>query len=473
MRRWVGIGGTFLFVGCQTSRPAAPPSTPAPPLAVAPAASPNAVQQVRYTEPAGTTALTLDAAIAACLQADPRLRGGYEMIAQANADLLRASTPPNPEMFIDGQLLPLTRPFTPERPGGPTQVDLQFLYGIDWFVFGKRAAAVASAQLGVRVSESEYADRVRQRVTETALAYYDVVEAKALVDLARQDVENSEKVESLVQKSVQAGFLSGVDLSRIRLDLLAHRRSLRDAEASLAGAKARLRARLGRSDGDANFEVAGMTAGVVPIDPLPADQAFAVAIDHRPDLAALRWRLAQAQADVEVERRRAYPKVEPLVGWTKQYQRSIGFSDSDTYAVGLTVGLPIVDRNQGGRARAASEAVQSGCELAAGEVELRAELEAVIADLRASRANADAVTQEQLGLAASVRDKITEAYRAGERPLLDVLDAQRNYHETYRQFVTSRANYWRALARYQSALGQQVTPQTATRPASLPEPSQP
>jgi cobalt-zinc-cadmium efflux system outer membrane protein len=57
-----------------------------------------------------------------------------------------------------------------------------------------------------------------------------------------------------------------------------------------------------------------------------------------------------------------------------------------------------------------------------------------------------------------VRDSINKAYEAGGRPLIDVLDAQRNYRETYRLFIESRANLGRAEARYHALLGRKVTP---------------
>jgi len=45
---------------------------------------------------------------------------------------------------------------------------------------------------------------------------------------------------------------------------------------------------------------------------------------------------------------------------------------------------------------------------------------------------------------------------AGGRPLLDVLDAQRNFRDTYRTYITSRATYWREVYQYGAAIGQQV-----------------
>src|SRR5262249_9728657 len=107
--------------------------------------------------------LTFDQIIGATLVADPKIRAGLETIQQANADLWTSSLVPNPTLLADGLLLPLRR-FTPDRTGGPPQTDVLVSYPIDWFLFGKRVAAMASASLGVRQAEFDYADLVRQRV---------------------------------------------------------------------------------------------------------------------------------------------------------------------------------------------------------------------------------------------------------------------------------------------------------------------
>ena len=120
--------------------------------------------------------------------------------------------------------------------------------------------------------------------------------------------------------------------------------------------------------------------------------------------------------------------------------------------------LPFFDRNQGNRSRAMSIAVQQRFELQTGLVELRSEVIQADQELRTALANAKAVAEEQLKLAGEVRDSLNKAYEAGGRPLIDVLDAQRNYRETYRLFIESRANLGRAGVRFNATLGRKVTP---------------
>lgn len=403
------------------------------------------------------SAVTLDQAIQLCLTNDPRIRAGLEIVNQSRGDAWTASLRPNPELNVAGGLLPLSRRFTPDDPAGPSEFDVGVSYGIDWFLFGKRAAAMASATAGVCVSEAEYADLVRKRVTETALAFYDVLEAQGLLDLARRDLENLERVEAMTRKAVANGGLPQVELSRVRLELLARRRELRDSESAVVTSKAKLRALIGGAEADPTFDVAGTLDGPLTAVPLAVEEAFALADENRPDLLALRRKIAKAQADTVVEHRNAFPEVTTDWGIAHQYQQSIGASDSTMWGTGLTMTVPLSNRNQGNRAKAAAVVAQSNQELRAGLVELRAEIVEAVQSLHTAKQNAASVAEEELRLAGQVRDSIGKAYEVGGRPLIDVLDAQRNYRETYRIYITSRADYWRSLHKYNSAIGKQVT----------------
>src|SRR5262249_39489 len=152
----------------------------------------------------------------------------------------------------------------------------------------------------------------------------------------------------------------------------------------------------------------------------------------RPDIQSLRRQVSKAQADTVVERRKAYPQITPQFGYTRQFQtEAIGQPDADSWDASVTTTLPLFDRNQGNRAKAESVLAQSNFHLQAGLVDLRAEIEQVVQDFRTAYQNARSIAQDQLKVAAEIRDSITTAYNAGGRPLIDVLDAQRNYRETY------------------------------------------
>lgn len=402
--------------------------------------------------------LTLDQAIQTTLFADPKLRAAFEAIQQANADLLTSSLKPNPEFMMDAQLLPLTREFTVQRQGGPPQMDVQVAYPIDWYVFGKRAAAMASAGLGTLSAEADYADRVRQRVTETAVAFFDVLEAQALLELARQDLESLGRVEAATRRAVEAGGRAAIELDRVRLAVLDSERTLRSQETAASAARARLRALLGRLD-TIPVEVDGRldVPGAAP--PPPTEDLLKIAEENRPDIRSLRWQVDKAQADVEVEDRNAYPDLKPQLGYTRQFQtRSIGFPDANSWMVAVNTSLPLYNRNQGNRAKARSVLAQRSFELQSGLVDLRSELDQAVVEFRAAYQEAIRIGPRQRETALKVRDSIEKAFAAGGRTLLEVLDAQRAYRDTYRLSITGQANYWRSMYRLNSAVGKSILP---------------
>jgi cobalt-zinc-cadmium efflux system outer membrane protein len=214
---------------------------------------------------------------------------------------------------------------------------------------------------------------------------------------------------------------------------------------------------IGRTDSDPDFDVSGSLEAILGEEPPAPEDAFNIAIENRPDLQAIRWRGARARANVLVENRNAYPTVTPLFGYTRQYQtRAIGFPDANSWTAAVTMTLPVFDRNQGNRAKAASLLNQNEFEYRTALADLRAEIVTAAQEYRTAKANAESIGAEQLKLARDVLESITAVFGTGGRSLVDLLDAQRNFRETYRAYITARAAYWRAAYRYAAALGQKV-----------------
>ena len=151
-----------------------------------------------------------------------------ETIRQAQGDFVTSSLLPNPTLQVNGDFLPL-RQFTPAQPGGPPELDVIATFSIDWWLFGKRAAAMASARLGVSVSNADYCDQVRQRMANTASAFYNVHEAKAMLKLAQEDLESLSRVEKITQAGVRIGGAGTIEAERIRLSVLDAQREVRSA----------------------------------------------------------------------------------------------------------------------------------------------------------------------------------------------------------------------------------------------------
>ncbi len=395
---------------------------------------------------------TFDQAIRATLESDPQLKAGMMLIQEAHADWWTSSLAPNPELSISGGTLPF-KTLTPERPGGPPQLDLEIAFPVDWFLFAKRAAGMESARIGVSLSETEYADLIRLRVTTAAIAYYDVLEAKELLHLAREDADVLTQLEQVMKQAREAGGISEIDCKRVQLDRLKSQQFILDAQAQLNVAKAKLWSHFGKNETVPDYEVSGSLDDLPQIQPMTYEEALETARQNRPDIRRMNLQVNQAGANILVEQRNALPEITPSFGYSHQYQECIGDSDYDGWGIGLGVTVPLFDRNQGNRAKALAVMTRAQYELQSGIIDLQAEVREADENMRAAIEKTKNIAEGQVELASQVRNSVIEAYKAGGYHLIDVLNAENSYRETKRLYLTSRADYWRALFVYNSTTG--------------------
>ncbi|CAA9891011.1 TolC family protein [Candidatus Methylobacter favarea] len=400
--------------------------------------------------------LTLNQIIQTALKADPRIGAAFENITQAEADLLTAGLVPNPQANTDVQLLPLDRPFTVNRQGGPPQFDFDVAMPIDWFLFGKRAAAITSRRYGVDIAAADFSNIVRLRIAAAISAFYDVLEAQAMLALAHENQNNLNRMEQIILKRVALGGVGTIEADRIRLSLFSSRREVRTQELNLAGALNRLRSLIGIA-GNIPINIQGTLEVIKPAKPIATETAFDLAEENRPDLISLHRQLDKANADIKLEQRKAYPEVTPSVLYARQFQQqAIGFPDANSWGVGVNVSVPIFDRNQGNIAKAKSLHVQSQLNIQAQLVDLRAEIDQAVKAFASSYQFLTTDDPGQLDAAKNVRDKISQAYELGGKSLLEVLDAQRTYLETYRVHISGRSSYWHSLHQLNAVIGKEV-----------------
>jgi len=427
-------------------------SAPAAPASVLDAPGTQA-----QTPPSGPEHLTLSDALKECLVADPQIRAGAELIPQAQADLWTASLLPNPSVSTGTSLFPLGQSFNVNNQGGPPQFEVSLGFPIDWLVFGKRSAARESARTGIDATAAEFADLVRQRLAGTAEAFFDVLQAEAFLDLARQDYESLGRLQSITEELVRLGGAGTIEVDRVRVVYLDSEREVRQRESDVAVAKAALLAQIGRSTSEADFDVDGGLEVPSPVAPIPIDDAFHVAEKVRPDLVALQLRIQKAENDLRVEQTKAFPDVTPRLDYARQFQQQAnGFPDVSTYGVGVDFSLPVSDRNQGNIEKARSVARQSRENLRSQTVQVRSEVAQASRDFRFAYESVTSDAPRRIAAARNARDKIEMAYRLGGRPLIDVLDAQRTFRDTQRLEIQDRASYWKSLYRLNAAVGKEV-----------------
>lgn len=118
--------------------------------------------------------------------------------------------------------------------------------------------------------------------------------------------------------------------------------------------------------------------------------------------------------------------------------------------------VPLFDKNQGNISKAKSIYTQTQLNLQAQIISTRSEIEQAVNAFNSAYQFLTNDDSGQLEAATKVRDKIYQAYELGGKTLIEVLDAQRIYLETYRVHISGRSNYWHALYQLNAVIGKEV-----------------
>lgn len=422
--------------------------------------SPVSTPTTAATQPATRpSAITLSEAIEETLEQNLAIKSSNEDVAQAQADVWTASVFPNPTITLDTVLQTFNRSnISAANPSGPPEYDLIVMYPVDWLLFGKREAALTVARQAANAVAATRADQIRQQVAATISSFYDVLQAKASLTLDEEDLEQNEKLLQITTARVRAGGVGNVELDRVWVQLITARQTVDQDERALVAAKSALRVHLGRKDPDQSFDIIGTLEIPSRVPELDLNQLMGRADENRPDLLALKYKLAQARADVENQERQAAPQISLSAGYTFQEQVPVGLRNTSLWSAAIQSTIPIFDRNQGNIRKAKSAALQALINYDAGVIQASSDIEQSLDAFNAAHhilAENGAILIES---ARNARDKLQKGYELGGYALVDVLSAQADYRNALRQDLALRLSYWRSLHNLNTAVGTQVLP---------------
>jgi cobalt-zinc-cadmium efflux system outer membrane protein len=398
--------------------------------------------------------ITLPMAIELCVNNNFRVLAGAERVRMAEADLITSSLIPNPSLFADCQLIPLQRADM-HNELGPPQWDTLVSVPIDWLLFGKRLAAMRAARLGIEVTNADLAEVLRTQVARTVDVFYEVLEDDAYFRLSERNLEELTDLEKLTEELAKDKKVGALELDRMKLAVHEAILERHDRELALELAKARLRPLIGRTAADADYEVVGALTVTAMVPPPELEEALALAEANRPGLLLARKAIDQANAVVELERRRAKPQVAIQPGWTYLDQaHQTDFRNGSLFDIGISTTLPLTDRNQGNIRKAQAQRQERQLIYQGDRADALADVEASVASY------SDAVehltkfnTPETLKSAYELRKNMETAYRSGNRKLIELLDAQTAYQARLAHVIEFESFYWRSLNKLNAAVG--------------------
>ena len=356
---------------------------------------------------AQTLSLTEAQALAQLAPDNPRVRAVHAPVDVARADVLAAGRWPNPRVTYDresvagvtehlamvGQVLPIT---------------------------GRRPLEVTAASALVDAASGRASDQVRRLRADLRLAFADLVAAQDRERELTGIRDRLQQLAAVLAKREAAGDAAGFDRLRAEREVL----ELDIDRATTAADRARAQATLrGFLTGAPASSMIVAVAGGPARGPLPSiDELMARAEQARGEIAALRHEIDAASFSERAADKRVIPEPEVLAG-TKSSNAGSGDIGS---VVTVHVAIPLFDRGRPERAAARARRSQAEAQLEALRVALRSQIAAWHDLVGERRSTADRYRTTAVQASADLERIAQVSYDAGERGILELLDAYRS-----------------------------------------------
>jgi outer membrane protein, heavy metal efflux system len=377
---------------------------------------------------------------------NPTLLAGKLNIGELQAEEITAHLRPNPNLaLLSDQIDPF--------PGGPAHGP--FAYWLPSATVSylhershKRELRTESAKKATAIGVSQQQDLERNLLFSLRGAFVQTLEAKAVLRVAKDNLEYYDHVLKISRDRFQAGDIAQIDLDRLELQRVQYESDLQSADVSLRTAKIQLLTLLNDRTPVEQFDVVGVFDFSDQVEGLDAYQQMAV--NTRPDLKAAVEAVEKAQTDHKLAE--AEGSTDPTFSFDVGRNPPI-----DAYiGVGVNFPLRIFDRNQGEKLRTQIDITRNERLRDAATAQVFNDVDSAYAALSSNLILLRPYKPKYLAQAVRVRDTILFSYQHGGASLLDFMNAESEYRTVELSYVNLVGSYLTAAAQLNLAVGREV-----------------
>jgi cobalt-zinc-cadmium efflux system outer membrane protein len=395
--------------------------------------------------------LTWEQAKAKFESVNPVLKADAANVEEMKAEEITAFLRPNPQftMTADGtQVVPHNGAWTPTR--GTYEVpNFSYLHEREH----KRELRLESAKEGTEITQFQHVDLERNLVFGLRSAFVQTLQAKAVLQLAKADLEYYDKIIDISRARFNAGDLAKIDLARIELQRVQYESEIETAIVNLRTQKIALLLLLDDRTPVDQFDVTGAFDLGPPLQPL--GDYHQVALDNRPDLRAAIQTIQQSQTNHKLAVSNG--STDPTYSAWYTYNSSNN-NPNGIQTLGLSVSIPlrIFDKNQGEKKRTLIDIDRSQQAAEAAKAQVFSDVDGAYELVRSNIALIKPYKTQYLDQSVYVRDTVTFAYQHGGASLMDFLNAQSDYRVVQLAYLQLIGAYMTAEGQMNLAVGHEV-----------------
>jgi cobalt-zinc-cadmium efflux system outer membrane protein len=385
--------------------------------------------------------------------ANPALKADALGVDETKAAETTAFLRPNPQFTFseDGlQLAPHNGVWQPLI-GVQEQSNLGYLIEREH----KRQLRLETAKDATSVAQSQHEDLERNLLFSLRSAFIQTLEAKAVLKLAKEDLDYYDKIIEISRARAKAGDIAQIDLDRIELLRVQYESEVQNALVNLRTAKIQLLQLLNDRTQVEQLDVDGAFDFSPDLQQLEALRQ--TALDTRPDLQAALKTIEESKAAHKLAV--ANGSTDPTVsGWYTHNPSFNNPNDQNTLGLSVSVPLRIFDRNQGEKKRTLIDIDRSQQLTEAATAQVFGDVDSAYAQVQSNIVLLQPYKEKYLAQSTRVRDTVTFAYQRGGASLMDFLNAQSDYRVVQLAYLQLIGAYLTAASQLNLAVGREVIP---------------
>lgn len=403
----------------------------------------------RYYDP--NTGLTADDAVRYALAHNGELAAVRSEVEAARGLVQQASLRPNPQLDI-------------ERKEQINGADNDTMVGamLPLELGGRRSSRILVAQRELEMKERLLTDRERLLAAEIRAKFGEALGELLKLGFTEDLLLTTNEGYRLVEARVTEGRTAPLEQNMVLVEVNRIRSIREGNQGKVEVALLELRNLMGMSP-EEPLRLRGDLDHL--IEPLPSVSiSTEVALRERPDLQAART--IESLAEARIAQARSEGRLDASV--TGKYELmnfgfpQRGFNDSGqlvpiqgrfhSLAVGVTLDLPVRNRNQGAIAAAVAEKSAATQRREFAELTVKREVASAFARYQSAARAAEIYRVGVQGQANANLDVVRQTYELGSKTLLDVIAEQRRFIETQTGYIEALVNTYQARVEIERAM---------------------
>lgn len=297
---------------------------------------------------------------------------------------------------------------------------------------GKRKFRTAAASHFYYASLEDYEASQLKILNTLKKSFLETMAAQEQLKLAHEEKLMAIKAFEITKEQIQAGKINPIELIRAEITLCNAEIKEENGQTEWLAFKEDLSAFWSAEEMDFDYLDYPFYERTLP-QPL---ENYLHAIDQNPVYIKAQWDFSAALEIIKLEKSRRIPDIEVSAGYESQEGP---FADGLT--IGISLPLPIFDRNQGGIARASAEAAEAKNEMNRIWLALKSKLSVHHKKLMRAYTEVDKLCNRILKSANQAYKLTEEGFQESKYDYLDVVEAQYGVYEVQSQYITALKNY--------------------------------